>query len=172
MVAEILAGISLCNSAYKTIKESIANCREVGHLAGSIDQLIEGKQQLDNAVKPTNIIASKWGRMMGAKGIDNEGSLSIGSIAQEKINQRIAAEELDKVRSMINRRFGFGTWDEIIMERDERMEKAKTKAQKLKEAKRKKMDNIFEVAKNTLVLIGVVLGMIVVWMFYTKQWTV
>ena len=51
MVAEILAGISLCNSAYKTIKESINNCKEVGQLAGSIDQLIEGKQQLDNAIK-------------------------------------------------------------------------------------------------------------------------
>ena len=59
MVAEILAGISLCNSAYKTIKESIANCKEVGQLAGSIDQLIEGKQQLDNAVKPTNRVTRK-----------------------------------------------------------------------------------------------------------------
>ena len=172
MVAEILAGISLCNSAYKTIKESIANCREVGHLAGSIDQLIEGKQQLDNAVKPTNRVASKWSRMMGAKGIDNEGSLSIGSIAQEKINQKLAAEELDKVRSMINRRFGFGTWEEIIMERDERLEKAKTQAQKNKDARNKKLDNYFEIAKNTLIIFGVIIGMGVVWMFYTKQWTI
>lgn len=172
MVAEILAGISLCNSAYKTIKESIANCKEVGQLAGSIDQLIEGKQQLDNAVKPTNRVASKWSRMMGAKGIDNEGSLSIGSIAQEKINQKLAAEELDKVRSMINRRFGFGTWEEIIMERDERLEKAKTQAQKNKDARNKKLDNYFEIAKNALIIFGVIIGMGVVWMFYTKQWTI
>lgn len=172
MVAEILAGISLCNSAYKTIKESINNCKEVGQLAGSIDQLIEGKEQLDNAVKPTNRVASKWSRMMGAKGIDNEGSLSIGSIAQEKINQKLAAEELDKVRSMINRRFGFGTWEEIIMERDERLEKAKTQAQKNKDARNKKLDNYFEIAKNALIIFGVIIGMGVVWMLYTKQWTI
>ena len=73
---------------------------------------------------------------------------------------------------MINRRFGYGTWEEIIMERDERLEKAKTQAQKNKDARNKKLDNYFEIAKNTLIIFGVIIGMGVVWMLYTKQWTI
>ena len=171
MVAEIIAGITLCNSAYKAIKECIGNAKDVSQLAGHLDNLIEGKKQIDEAVKPTNRIASKWGRMMGAKGIDSEGSMSLGSIAQEKINQKLAEEELEQVKSMIRRRFGYGIWDEIIMERDDRIEKAKTANQRAKEARNKKIDGYFEMAKNSLIIVGVIIGMIIIWMFYTKQWT-
>ena len=61
MVAEIIAGITLCNSAYKAIKDCIGNAKDVGQIAGHLDNLIEGKKQIDEAVKPTSIIASKWG---------------------------------------------------------------------------------------------------------------
>ena len=171
MVAEIIAGITLCNSAYKAIKECIGNAKDVSQIAGHLDNLIEGKKQIDEAVKPTNRIASKWGRMMGAKGIDSEGSMSLGSIAQEKINQKLAEEELEQVKSMIRRRFGYGIWDEIIMERDDRIEKAKTKAQRAKEARNKKIDGYFEMTKNSLIIVGVIIGMIIIWMFYTEKWT-
>ncbi len=92
--------------------------------------------------------------MMGAKGIDSEGSMSLGSIAQEKINQKLAEEELEQVKSMIRRRFGYGIWDEIIMERDDRIEKAKTANQRAKEARNKKIDGYFEMAKNSLIIVG------------------
>ena len=171
MVAEIIAGITLCNSAYKAIKECIGNAKDVSQIAGHLDNLIDGKKQIDEAVKPTNRMAGKWGKMMGAKGIDSEGSMSLGSIAQEKINQKLAEEELEQVKSMIRRRFGYGIWDEIIMERDDRIEKAKTKAQRAKEARNKKIDGYFEMTKNSLIIVGVIIGMIIIWMFYTKQWT-
>ena len=146
-------------------------CKDVGLIAGHIDQLVEGKEQIDAAAKPTSVMASKWSRMMGAKGVDNEGSLSIGSIAQEKINQKLAEEELRKVRSMVNRRFGPDTWDEILMERDERMKKTKTAAQKQKARMAESIDKWFERAKNALILVGTLIGMFVIWMFYTQQWT-
>jgi hypothetical protein len=171
MVAEIIAGIALCNSAYKAIKEGINNCKEVGQLAGSIDQLVEGKEQVDRAAKPTNMVASRWGAMMGKKGIDNEGSLSVGSIVQEKINQKLADEELKKVRFMVNRRFGLGTWEDIMMERQERLEKAKTRQQKEREKRKEQVDKWFEYAKNGIITILVVLGMFITFMFYTGRWT-
>ena len=170
MVAEIIAGIALCNGAYKAIKESINNCKEVGQLAGSIDQLIDGKQAVDEATKPSSIVASKWARMMGARGIDNEDALSLGSIAQAKINQKIAEEEVKKVRFMINRRFGLGTWEDIVMEHDERVKKNRTAAQKQKAKNQEKIEQIFEIVKNTGILVAVLIGMGITWMFYTKQW--
>ncbi len=171
MVAEIIAGITLCNSAYKAIKECIGNAKDVSQIAGHLDNLIDGKRQIDEAVKPTNRIASKWGRMMGAKGIDSEGSMSLGSIAQEKINQKLAEEELEQVKTMIRKRFGYGIWDEIMMEREERLEKHKTAKQKAKEENQKKMDKYYEIAKNVLITTLVIIGMVITFMFYTKQWT-
>lgn len=171
MVAEIIAGITLCNSAYKAIKECIGNVKDVSQIAGHLDNLIDGKRQIDEAVKPTNRIASKWGRMMGAKGIDSEGSMSLGSIAQEKINQKLAEEELEQVKTMIRKRFGYGIWDEIMMEREERLEKHKTAKQKAKEENQKKMDKYYEIAKNVLITTLVIIGMVITFMFYTKQWT-
>ena len=170
MVAEIIAGITLCNSAYKAIKEGINNCKEVSQLAGSIDQLVEGKEQVDKAAKPTSMVASRWGAMMGKKGIDNKGSLSVGSILQEKINQKLADEELAKVRFMVNRRFGLGTWEDIMMERDERIEKAKTRKQKERERQKEKMEHWLDIAKNSMIMVLVLLGMFIVFMFYTDKW--
>ena len=46
MVAEIIAGITLCNSAYKAIKECIGNAKDVSQIAGHLDQLIDGKKQI------------------------------------------------------------------------------------------------------------------------------
>jgi hypothetical protein len=108
--------------------------------------------------------------MMGSKGIENVGSLSLGSIAQEKINQKLAEEELRKVRSMVNRRFGLGTWEDIIMERDERIKKSRTAAQKQRLQNQEKIEYWFEITKNTGILIAVIIGMGIVWMFYTNQW--
>ena len=170
MVAEIIAGITLCNSAYKAIKDCIGNVKDVSQIAGHLDNLIDGKKQIDEAVKPSSIIASKWSRMMGSKGIENVGSLSLGSIAQEKINQKLAEEELRKVRSMVNHRFGLGTWEDIIMERDERIKKSRTAAQKQRLQNQEKIEYWFEITKNTGILIAVIIGMGIVWMFYTNQW--
>ena len=54
MVAEIIAGITLVNGAYKAIKECINNVNDVSQIAGHLDQLIDGKKKVDQAAKPTN----------------------------------------------------------------------------------------------------------------------
>ena len=171
MVAEVIAGISMVHTAYKAIKTQIDMCKDVGLIAGHIDQLVEGKEQVDKAAKPTSMVASRWGAMMGKKGIDNQGSLSVGSIVQEKINQKLADEELKKVRFMVNRRFGLGTWEDIMMERQERLEKAKTRQQKEREKRKEQVDKWFEYTKNGIITILVVLGMFITFMFYTEKWT-
>ena len=170
MVAEVIAGIGMVHTAYKAIKTQIDMCKDVGLIAGHIDQLVEGKEQVDKAAKPTSMVASRWGAMMGKKGIDNQGSLSVGSIVQEKINQKLADEELSKVRFMVNRRFGLGTWEDIMMERDERIEKAKTRKQKERERQKEKMEHWLDIAKNSMIMVLVLLGMFIVFMFYTDKW--
>ena len=47
------------------------------------------------------------------------------------IEEKLAEEQVVKVRRMIDRRFGLGTWDEIIEERKRRIEEHKEKQNKL-----------------------------------------
>ena len=108
--------------------------------------------------------------MMGSKGIDNVGSLSLGSIAQEKINQKLAEEELRKVRSMVNRRFGWEHGKTSLWNVMNELKKARTAAQKQREQNQEKIEYWFEITKNTGILIAVIVGMGIVWMFYTNQW--
>ena len=71
---------------------------------------------------------------------------------------------------MVNRRFGLGTWEDIMMERDKRIEKAKTRKQKERERQKEKMEHWLDIAKNSMIMILVLLGMFIVFMFYTDKW--
>jgi quinol-cytochrome oxidoreductase complex cytochrome b subunit len=72
---------------------------------------------------------------------------------------------------MVNRRFGLGTWEDIMMERQERLDKAKTRQQKEREKKKEQIDKWFEYTKNGIITVLVVLGMFIMFMFYTEKWT-
>jgi hypothetical protein len=58
-----------------------------------------------------------------------------------------------------------------MMERQERLEKAKTRQQKEREKRKEQVDKWLEYAKNGIITILVVLGMFITFMFYTGRWT-
>ena len=52
MVAEILAGIALVNSAVKGIRSAIGTAQDVSAIAGDIDNLFAGASQVKKKKKP------------------------------------------------------------------------------------------------------------------------
>ena len=65
----------------------------------------------------------------------------------------MADEALDQMSLLINRRFGHGTWDNIILEQKELVEKHKSARKKERERKAKQLDAAFEIMKNIVVLL-------------------
>ena len=51
MVAEVLAGIALVSSAVKGIKSTIDTAKDIKDIAGSIDQLLDGAEQVEKKKK-------------------------------------------------------------------------------------------------------------------------
>ena len=49
LVAEILTGIALVKQATDFIKSNIDTCKDIGELAGSIDDLFRGEQEAQKA---------------------------------------------------------------------------------------------------------------------------
>lgn len=132
MIAETLAGIALFKSAVDGIKSAIGTANDVSEIAGYIDNLFEGEQQVQkkrNAKSGVNV-----GDQFGVK-----------SVASEIIDAKIAKEQMQEIAQMVDLRFGHGTWRSIVEERARRIQEAKEAAA---EAKRKKIQEAKEFEEN------------------------
>ena len=112
VVAEILTGIALVKQATDFIKSNIDTCKDIGELAGSIDDLFRGEQEAQKA----RAKKSKFGFA---------DQMGVTTVAQEIIDGKLAAERLQEIGTMIDLRFGPGTFASIKAERQKRIEEAK-----------------------------------------------
>jgi len=145
VVAEVLTGIALVQQSVKFIKENINTAKDLGAIAGQIDNLLTGEKQVQEHR------AKKSGVSIGDQ-------FGIKSVAQEVIDARLAQEQVQEMRTLIDLRFGPGTWQSIVDERARRIQQAKEQAAA---ERRKKMQEAkeFEETMQQAVLIGAVILM-------------
>ena len=108
MIAETLAGIALVKSAVDGIKSAIGTANDIGEIASHIDRLFEGEQQIQKQkIQKSN------------------STFSVGNVARETIDAKLAQEQMYEMSLLIDYRFGHGTWAGIIAERARRIQEAK-----------------------------------------------
>ena len=100
MFAETLAGIALVDSAVDRIKGAISTAKDISEIADEIDKLFTGEQQIQKK-----------------KQKKSSDPFSVGSVARETIDAKLAAEHRQEIATLIDLRFGHGTWQSIINER-------------------------------------------------------
>ena len=122
-IMEIMAGIALVKSSVDFIKSNIDTCKDIGEIAGAIDGLLQGHQDVN--------------KKSAQRGLGFKEQFDPTNIARETIDAKIAAEKLQEVSLMINMRFGPDTWKEILEERARRIQeqKAHEKAVRIQKAK-------------------------------------
>lgn len=139
MIAEALAGIALVKSAVDGIKSTINTANDIGDIANYVDNLLEGEKQVQQqrAKKSGSGIADQFG---------------IQSVAQEVIDARLAQEKIQEMRTMIDLRFGPGTWQSIVDIRAKRIQEAKEAAL---QAKREAIKRHNEMMENIKIAAGI-----------------
>ena len=144
VVAEVLTGIALVQKSVEFIKSNIQTANDIRDIAGSIDDLFAGEKQVQQARN----------KKSGGVGLGDQ--FGVDTVAKEMIDAKIAAEHLQEVATMVDMRFGHGTWASIIAERAKRIQEAKEAAAA---AKRKKLkeDREFEENLKQWIMAGVVL---------------
>jgi|TARA_X000001388_G_C2230311_1_gene122910 hypothetical protein len=150
MIAETLAGISLFKAAVDGIKSAIGTANDVSDIAGYIDNLFEGEEQVQR-------LRSK---KSGVGGVADQ--FGVKSVATEVINAKLAKEQMQEIASMIDMRFGHGTWKSITEERAKRIREAKEAAaavRKEKARKQKELEDNIKTALGVFVLIAVIVGL-------------
>ena len=129
MFAETLAGIALVKSAVDGIKGAIGTAKDVGEIADFLDQLFVGEQQIQ---KKKNKKASD--------------PFSVGSVARETIDAKLAAEHRQEIATLVDFRFGHGTWQSIINERAKRLQEHKEQERLERIRKEKQQEDIMVAA--------------------------
>ena len=139
MIAETLAGIALVKSAVDGIKSTINTANDIGDIAKYVDNLLEGEKQTQQqrAKKSGNSLGDQFG---------------IQSVAQEVIDARLAQEQVNEMRTLVDMRFGPGTWQSIVDIRTKRIQEAKEAAL---QAKREAIKRHNEMMENIKIAAGI-----------------
>ena len=146
-ISTALAGIALVKQSVDFIKTHINTVQDIGQIANQIDNLFTGEKQVQQA---RNKKAS--GGLGDQFGVD--------TVAKEVIDAKLAAEKLQEVATMIDMRFGHGTWKGIVAERAKRLqEQREAEAAAKRELIRKAQE--FEDTMKTIGLVTVILAIAV-----------
>lgn len=144
MIAETLAGIALVKSAVDGIKSAIGTANDISDIAGHIDNLFAGEKQVqqERAKKAGVGITDQFG---------------VNNVARDVIDSKLAAEKLQEVATMVDMRFGHGTWKGILVERQKRIQEAREAAAKARREAQRAHDEMMENVKMTA-LVSIVIG--------------
>ena len=142
-ITTALAGFALFKSAVDGIKSAIGTANDVSEIAGYIDNLFDGEKQVQQERN------RKSGIGMGDQ-------LGVKSVATEIINARLAQEQMQEIATMVDFRFGHGTWKSITEERARRIQAAKEAAMQAKREKLRQQRELEETIKNVVLTLTVV----------------
>lgn len=143
VVAEVLAGISLVKASVEFIKSNIDTAKDIGEIAGAVDDLFKGQDEVEK----------KRSKKAGL-GVGDQ--LGIKHVAQEVIDARLAQEAMQEMRNMIDMRFGPGTWQTILDERQKRIREEKERIAALKKEEQLKRQETMEAIKVALTIAAAV----------------
>ena len=143
-ISTALAGIALFKSAVDGIKGAIGTAKDVGEIAGYIDNLFEGEKQ----------VQQKRNKKSGV-GVGDQ--FGVGNVAREIIDAKLAQEQMQEIASMVDMRFGPGTWRSIVDERARRIQEAREQAAIARREQIKKSQEMEENIKTALLVIGVII---------------
>jgi hypothetical protein len=146
-ISTALAGIALVKQSVDFIKTHINTVQDIGQIASQIDNLFTGEKQVQQARN------KKAGGGLGDQ-------FGVDTVAKEMIDAKLAAEKLQEVATMVDMRFGHGTWKGILAERAKRLQEqreaeAKARREMIQKAKE------FEETMKTIGLVSVILAIII-----------
>ena len=134
-VTAVLTGIALVKKSVDFIKQNIETCNDISDIIGHIDKAMTREQQV-------------------IKKRDQSGAdpFAIGTVAQEIIDAKLAREQINEIRTLVNYRFGPGTWEFILQERKKRIDAQKQAIKEARAAKLKKQQQIAEYIRIGLIV--------------------
>ena len=140
-ISTTLAGIALVQKSVEFVKSNINTMNDVKDIIGVIDNVFEGEKQIQK-------------ERFGNKSIIGQTKDAASSV----IDAKIAREQMEELQILVDNRFGYGTWREIVNERAKRLQEEKEAE---KEAKRLKIKKRKELMDNVALVVYIISGVLV-----------
>ena len=154
VLGDVVAGIQLVKQSVAFIKDNIGTAKDISEIAQQIDDLFEGKKQVDK-------------KRSRKDGMSIKEQFGVKSVATEIIDAKLAAEELYNISVLVDQRFGHGTWQAILTERNKRIEAAKEEQKERIRVKNKQKEELMEFLSYFVIgaavlalLLGAVVGVV------------
>jgi len=132
-----LAGITLVQKSVEFIKSNINTANDIKDIAGAIDGLFAGEKQVQQ-------------ERFGSKSLIGQTKDAASSV----IDAKLAQEQMEEISILINNRFGYGTWRQIVNERAKRIQEEKEQIAEAKRIKRKQREETLEFIKIGSIILG------------------
>ena len=129
------------------IKSSISTANDIRDIAGAIDGLFAGEKQVQK-------------ERFGGKSVLGQTKDAAHSV----IDAKLAQEQMEEMSILIDNRFGYGTWRQIVNERAKRLQEEKQQIKEQKAAARRRKQEFQEAAKIVGWVVGGILTFVVVGM--------
>lgn len=154
MFAEVVTGIALIKQSVDFIKSNIDTVNDIRDITDQVENLFVGEEQVQKA-------RSK----QSGFGVGDQ--LGIKSVAQEVIDAKLAQEKMQEMRTLIDFRFGPGTWQSIVDLRARRIREEREAREQARREKIRKQREFNEMLQQALIGVLVVGGMLgaAVWVF-------
>ena len=161
VVAETLFGLQLVQQSCKAIKMALKTTEDVSEIAGLIDNVFRGQEQLKKKAHP---IASKWGGFI--KGATSDKFLEMA--ITETIQEKEAQKAIDRISYMLNRKFGQDTWTYILIARDEKKKRYEEAIEAKKIISKKRWTKISEIICS-IIAVAVIIGGLWLFIMYAER---
>lgn len=138
-----LAGIALVQKSVELIKSNINTAKDIGDIAGAIDGLFAGEKQVQQ-------------ERFGSKSVLGQTKDAAHSV----IDAKLALEQMKEMQILVDNRFGYGTWRQIIAERQKRLREEKERIaeqKRIARQRKKERDEIILVicSVSTVAILGI-----------------
>ena len=140
-----LAGIALVQKSVEFIKSNINTANDIKDIAGAIDGLFAGEKQVQQ-------------ERFGSKSLIGQTKDAASSV----IDAKLAQEQMEEMSILINNRFGYGTWRQIVNERAKRIQEEKERIAEAKRIKRKQREETIEFIKIGSIIMGSAITIIII----------
>ena len=138
-----LASIALVQKSVEFIKSNIDTANSISDIAGAIDGLFAGEKQVQQ-------------ERFGGKSILGQTKDAAHSV----IDAKLAQEQLRDMQILIDNRFGYGTWRQIIAEKNKRIREEKERIaeeKRIARQKKKERDEVILVVGSVVAVVMVLL---------------
>lgn len=140
-----LAGIALVQKSVDFIKSNINTANDIRDIAGAIDGLFQGEKQVQK-------------QRFGDKSLLGQSR----DAAHAVIDAKLAQEQLEEISIMIDNRFGYGTWRQIVNERAKRIQEEKEQIAEAKRRQQKEREETMELIKIGSIVIGSIILVVII----------